>query len=323
MVRAICLFAAAMLTSGASFAQGTYPAKSVKVIVPQAAGGSSDLMARVFSEALTEALGQSFVVENKTGAGGTIGAASVATSPPDGYTLLMVDQSFVLAPNLYKTVPYDLLKDFTPISDMGQIPAALVVNPELGIKTLAEFIAYCKANPGKLNYGSGGVGSAVHLATEFFARSAGCQLTHVPFSGGGGPMMSAVVGNHVQMVLTAVPTVASFVQSGKLVALAVTTDDGKRSSTLPNVPSMGEAGLKNATLYFWYGLSGPANMPKEVVNAVHTGMKKAVANPKVKEKLEKSSAELSANGPDAFGKLLAQEQAKWQTVIRAAGIKPE
>ena len=323
MIRAICLFVVAMLVSGASFAQGTYPARAVKVIVPQAAGGSSDLMARVFSEALSEELGQSLVVENKTGAGGTIGAAAVASSPPDGYTLMMVDQSFVLAPNLYKTVPYDVLKSFTPISDMGRIPAALVVNPELGVKTLAEFIAYCKANPGKVNYGSGGVGSAVHLATEFFARSAGIELTHVPFSGGGGPMMSAVVGNHTQMVLTAVPTVASFVKSGKLVALAVTTDDGKRSPTLPDVPSMGEAGLKGATLYFWYGFSGPANMPKDVVNAVYAGMQKAVANPKVRAKLEASSAELAANGPDAFGKLLQQEQAKWSSVIRAAGIKPE
>jgi len=323
MIRAICLFVAAMLASGASWAQATYPAKSVKVIIPQAVGGSSDLMGRVLSEQLAEELGQSFVVENRTGAGGTIGSAFVANSPPDGYTLLMVDQSFVLAPNLYKTVPYDNLKDFTPISEMGRIPAALVVNPELGVKTLAEFIAYAKANPGKLNYGSGGVGSAVHLATEFFARSAGIQLTHVPFSGGGGPMMSAVVGNHVQMVLTAVPTVAPFVKSGKLVALAVTTDDGKRSPTLPDVPSMSEAGLKGATLYFWYGLSGPAGMPKDVVNAVHAGMQKAIANPKVRDKLEKQSAELAANGPDAFGKLLQQEQAKWSTVIRAAGIKPE
>src|SRR5690242_17610532 len=185
MVRAFCLIAA-MFMAGALHAQGSYPAKPVKVIVPQAPSGSSDFMARVISEQLAEELNQAFVVENRTGAGGTIGSAFVASSPPDGYTLLMVDQSFVLAPNLYKSVPYDVLKDFTPISELGRIPAALVVNPELGVKTLAEFIAYAKANPGKVNYGSAGVGSAVHLATEFFARSAGIQLTHVLFSGGGG-----------------------------------------------------------------------------------------------------------------------------------------
>lgn len=323
MIRWSTLLWLALFAATTSSAADPYPAKPVRIVVPYSPGGSSDLVARIIAQQLSEDMPQSFVVENRTGAGSTIGSGYVANAAPDGYTLLLVDFSFALAPSLYPKLSFNIPKDFTPIAEIGRIPAALVVHPSLNVKSVPELVAYAKANPGKLNYGSAGIGGAIHLATEVFNRAAGVKITHVPFAGGGGAMMSGVVGNHVQMVLTAVPTVLPFVTSGKLTALAVTTADGKRSAAMPDVPSMSEAGLSGMTVYFWYGLAGPAGLPPEVVKTVYAATQKALANPKVREQLEKQGAEISGTGPEEFTKHINAELSRWSSVIKDAGIKAE
>jgi tripartite-type tricarboxylate transporter receptor subunit TctC len=321
MLRPIVLAALALVGAVPCLAVETYPSRPVHVIVPYAPGGSTDMTARVISQQLSLELNQSFVVENKTGAGSTIGDSYVAKAPPDGYTLLLADQSLVLAPHLYKSLTFDVIKDFTPITEIGRIPAVLVVNPSLNIDTLDELVKYARANPGKLNYGSAGTGGAVHLATELFKRAANIDITHVPYNGGGGAMMSGVVGNHVQLVLTALPTVLPFVKSGQLKALAVTTSRGKRSSALPDVPSMAEAGLPDLEVYFWYGLAGPAGMPPEAVETIARGVQRSLDNPNVRDKLLAQGAELVGAGPADFGKLLRSEVTRWDAVFKTAGIK--
>jgi tripartite-type tricarboxylate transporter receptor subunit TctC len=321
MLRLIALLVCAIVGAVPCLAADTYPSRPVHVIVPYAPGGSTDMMARVITQQLAEELPQSFIVENKTGGGSSIGDAYVAKSAPDGYTLLMADQSLVLAPHLYKSVTFDVINDFTPITEIARIPAVLVVNPSLNVNTLDELIRYARANPGKLNYASAGTGGAVHLATELFRRAADIDIVHVPYNGGGGAMMSGVVGNHTQIVLTSLPTVLPFVKSGQLKALAVTTARGKRSAVLPDVPSMTDAGLQDMELYFWYGLAGPARMPPDAVDTIASGVRKSLANPRVREQLLAQGAELVGGSPGDFGNLLRSEVARWSAVIKAAGIK--
>jgi len=303
------------------FGSEIYPSKPVRVIAPMAPGSLLDISARLISQQLSEQLGKSFVVENRAGASGTIGNNFVAKSAPDGYTLLLIGPGTATVPNLYKSVPYDTVRDLAPITLIGGTAQVLVVNPALNVGTLKEFVALAQANPGKFNYSSAGAGAITHLASELFKIAAKVDISHIPYKGGG-EMTSAVLSGQAQMLLTAIPTVIAHVNSGRMRALAVTTD-GKRSPMLPEVPSMSEAGVPGMAVYFWFGLGGPAGLPKEVVDKLHAEVLKAISVPAMKERFLAQGAELVGSGPEEFRTHIRDELRRWGGVIRSAGIQPE
>ena len=311
-----------LLQASPSLSADAWPNRPVRVIVPFAAGGGVDFTGRVVSQQLSEQLRTPFLVDNRTGASGTIANAMVAKAAPDGYTLMVIDTSTAIVPGLFKSLPFDVAKDFTAISEVFRAPEALVVHPSLNVGTLQEFIALARANPGKFNYGSTGPGGAIHLSSELFKIAAKVNIAHVPYKGGG-DAISAVVGGQVQMLLTTVSTVLNQVNAGKVKALAVTAAEGKRASVLPNVPNMGEAGVQGMAVYLWFGLAGPAGLPRPLVDQLHAETVKAIAVPAVRERFSVQGGELVGSSPDEFGRLIRDEIRRWGDVTRAAGITPE
>src|SRR3990172_966726 len=309
-----------LLSLGASLGHGAevYPTKPVRVVAPFAPGGISDIVARVISQQLSEQLGKPFIVDNRTGAGGIVGNGIVAKSAPDGHTLLMVNPAFTILPGISKSLPYDTVKDFTPITQIMRVPSVLVVSPALNVNTLKEFVALAQANPGKFNYGSGGPGSALHLYSELFKIAAKVDIVHIPYKGGG-ENFAALIGGQIQMLIISVPTALQFVNSGRMRAFAVTTE-GKRAPSMPNVPSMSEAGVSGMTIYVWFGFAGPAGMPKAIVNKLHAEVVKALAAPSVKDQFIRQDAEFVGSSPAEFSKLIHNELQLWAKVIKSAGI---
>jgi len=305
---------------GASLCFGAevYPIKTVRVVAPFAPAGISDIVARVISQQLSEQLGKTFIVDNRTGAGGIVGNGIVAKSAPDGHTLLMVNPAFTILPGISKALPYDTVKDFTPITQIMRVPSVLVVSPALNVNTLKEFVALAQANPGKFNYGSGGPGSALHLYSELFKIAAKVDIVHIPYKGGG-ENFAALIGGQIQMLIISVPTALQFVNSGRMRALAVTTD-GKRAPSMPDVPSMNEAGVSGMTIYVWFGFVGPAGIPKNVVNKLHAEVVKALAASSVKNQFAGQDAELVGSSPAEFSALIHNELQRWAEVIKSAGI---
>jgi len=309
-----------LLSLGASLGHGAevYPAKPVRVVAPFAPGGISDVVARVMSQQLSEQFGKTFIVDNRTGAGGVVGNGIVAKAAPDGHTLLMVTPAFTILPGISKSLQYDSVKDFTPITQIMRVPSVLVVSPALNVNTLKDFVALARANPGKFNYGSGGPGSALHLYSELFKIAAKVNIVHVPYKGGG-ENFAALIGGQIQMLIISVPTALQFVNSGRMRALAVTTE-GKRAPSMPNVPSMSEAGVSGMTIYVWFGFAGPAGMPKAIVNKLHAEVVKALAAPSVKDQFIRQDAEFVGSSPAEFSKLIHNELQLWAKVIKSAGI---
>ena len=305
---------------GASLCFGAevYPIKTVRVVAPFAPAGISDIVARVISQQLSEQLGKTFIVDNRTGAGGIVGNGIVAKSAPDGHTLLMVNPAFTILPGISKALPYDTVKDFTPITQIMRVPSVLVVSPALNVNTLKEFVALAQANPGKFNYGSGGPGSALHLYSELFKIAAKVDIVHIPYKGGG-ENFAALIGGQIQMLIISVPTALQFVNSGRMRALAVTTD-GKRAPSMPDVQSMSEAGVSGMTIYVWFGFVGPAGIPKNVVNKLHAEVVKALAASSVKNQFSGQDAELVGSSPAEFSALIHNELQRWAEVIKSAGI---
>ena len=305
---------------GASLCFGAevYPIKTVRVVAPFAPAGISDIVARVISQQLSEQLGKTFIVDNRTGAGGIVGNGIVAKSAPDGHTLLMVNPAFTILPGISKALPYDTVKDFTPITQIMRVPSVLVVSPALNVNTLKEFVVLAQANPGKFNYGSGGPGSALHLYSELFKIAAKVDIVHIPYKGGG-ENFAALIGGQIQMLIISVPTALQFVNSGRMRALAVTTD-GKRAPSMPDVPSMNEAGVSGMTIYVWFGFVGPAGIPKNVVNKLHAEVVKALAASSVKNQFAGQDAELVGSSPAEFSALIHNELQRWAEVIKSAGI---
>jgi len=298
----------------------TYPTRPVRVVVPFAPGGTLDLTARVTSLQLSEQLARTFVVDNRTGATGIIGYSIVAKAIPDGHTLTLIDTGFAIVPSVRRSLPYDPARDFTPITQIIGVPRAVVVHPSLKVGTLKEFVALAQAHPGKLNYGSGGTGGINHLSCVLFNRAARVDIAHIPFKGAG-EATAAVVGGQVDMVIAAAPGVVPHVQAGRLRALAVTTPEGKRYSALPDVPSLGEAGVPGMTLMTWFGLAGPAGLPRTVVNRLHAEVVKALAVPLVRERFQ--GAELVGSTPDAFAAVVRDDFRLWAEVVKVAGVTPE
>jgi tripartite-type tricarboxylate transporter receptor subunit TctC len=297
----------------------TYPTKTVRLVVPFPPGGSLDIAGRLIAQKLTEMWGQTVVVENKPGAGGNIGADFVAKSPPDGYTILLGALStHAVNPNLYKSMPYDAAKDFAPITLIAVTPNVLVVNASSPVNSAREFIAYAKANPGKLAFGSGSNGSAGHLAGELFKVETGTDAVHVPFKGGA-PATQALLAGDTQFMFDNLANAMAQVKAGKLKALAVTT--AQRSPLVPDLPTMAEAGLPGFDISTWYGLFAPAGTPPAIVAKWNADVTRILNSPDIRAKLVADGAEPSPNTPEQFAQMIARELTKYARIVKVSGAK--
>ena len=308
------------LPAAQALAQKGYPEKPIRMIVPFAPGGSNDIMGRLVAGKLTENMGQQVVVDNRPGASGIIGTDLAAKAAPDGYTVLVMSLTFTVNPSIRSKLPYDTEKDLIPVTVIASAPLILVVHPSLPVKSVREFIAYAKANPGKLNFGSGGPGSTPHLAGEMLKTMAGLQMTHIPYKGGG-PALADLVGGQIQLMLENIPSTLPFVKSEKLRVLAVTSK--KRSPTVLDVPTLDEAGLKGYELTGWNGLFVPRGTPRAIVNRLHAETVKALAAPDVKQRLAAMSAEPGGESPETFAAFVKAEIRKWAKIAKEAGLKVE
>ena len=324
--RQALLMLGGLLASLPLMAQTTWPTKPVKIVVPFAPGGTTDILARAIAPELSRAFGQQFVVENRAGAGGNIGADIVAKSAPDGYTLLMgTVGTHGINKSLYSRMPYDPQKDFAPITLVAGVPNVMVVNAEkaqaAGIANVQDFIRMAKAQPGKLNMASSGNGTSIHLAGELFKSMAGVYMTHFPY-GGSGPALLALVGGDMDVMFDNLPSSMQLIRAGKLRALAVTS--AQRSAALPDVPTVEEAGgpaLKGFEASSWFGLLAPAGTPADVVQRVQQEVAKSLGSPAIKEKLLAQGAIPSGNTPQEFARLIDAEIRKWAGVVKASGAK--
>lgn len=328
MTRIARLAVAAALTAGVCMAAGSamaqtghYPSHAVRMIVPFAAGGPTDVIARVVAQKLSESLGQQFYVENLPGAGGNTGTATAAKTAGDGYTLLVVSTGFIVNPSLYaKGVPYDPVKDFTPVTLVAASPNVLTVNPNVPAKSVKELIALIKANPGKYSFAQPATGSTPHLNGELFKLAFGLDLTMVPFTGAA-PAVTSTIGGHTPIAFTALPPAMTNIKDGKLRALAVLST--KRVAALPDAPTAAEAGIAGQEGDTLTGLVAPAGTPKEIVDTLNAEIKKMVAAPEVKEKLETLGFAPVADTPAEFSERIKTETVKWSKVINDAKIKIE
>ena len=310
------LLAAAVFASAPVHAQtADYPNKVIKIIVPFTAGSATDIMARIVGERLTASMGQPVVVENRPGAGGTLGAAQVAKSEPDGYTLLVVSTGHVVNPALYGNLPYDTVADFAGVTPLAALPNMLVVAANSPFKTMAELIAATKAKPGQLNYASAGVGSATHVNAEKFRATTGMQVTHIPFKGTPETIVEVSAGR-VDFMFTPVLSSIPSIRENRMRALAVST--AKRSSARPDVPTVAEAGLPGFVFDFWIGLLAPAKTPRPVVNKLNAEVRKVLAQPEVLERLSKLGAEPMPMTPERFDSYIKEEFNTLGTIMKAA-----
>ncbi len=315
----VVLGLAAALTTPA--AQAAYPERPIRWIVPFPAAGAMDNIARTLGEEMSQTLGQSIVVENRPGAGGNIGAELVARSPADGYTMLIVANGMAVNPALYRKLTYDPIKDFAPVSLLAVVPNVLVANKaKTSAKTVPEVIASAKSQPGKYTYASAGNGTSIHLAGELFTSMAGVELLHVPYKGSG-PAVTDLLGGQVDYMFDSITSAKPHIDAGKLTAIAVTTS--KRSATLPNVPTVAEAGLPGYELSPWFAAFVPAGTPPAVVETLHRAMVDALRKPAVQKRLAAIGAEPIGSTPAELKQHLAKETDKWGKLIRARGIRAD
>lgn len=300
----------------------TYPAHPVKIVVPYTAGGSSDFVGRTIATRLAEQMKQTFTVENKPGGNAQIGAVAVARAAPDGYTLLLMGRTtHVTAPSLYNNLPYDVMKDFTPIARVVDSPVAVVVHPDVPARTLQEFIGWVKANPGKVNYGSAGVGNTLHLAGELFQRVAGVKMTHVPYKGSSQAAADLLAGR-IQVMFDLPQTPLPNIRAGKLRALAIAGTE--RVAVLPDVPTTAEAGLPGFVYGTWTGFAAPGGTPAPIVAQLHAEMNKAVANPQVQKLFGDMGMTVAPiESPQAFERFLREQIEETAKLIREIGITPQ
>jgi len=316
---AIALSGAALFASRAGADTG-YPNRPVRTVVPFPPGGTTDVIGRIAADGLGTELGQQFYIDNRGGAGGTLGADAVAKSKPDGYSLLVFHSGLTYGPALFKHLNYDVLKDFTPISLLGVAPSVLVITPSLPFYSVADLVAAAKNKPGEINYGSAGVGSSGHLAVELFQSVAGVKVTHIPFRGGG-PSVLAVIAGQVQFMIETAGSIMQQIQSGTLRPLAVTSE--ARLPELPDVPTMREAGLPDYVYSTWYGLLGPAAMDPTIVETLNKACAKVVVKVDVKMKLANAGIDTAASSAAQFAQIIRDDLDKWTKIIHAAGIQPQ
>ena len=296
-----------------------YPNRPITLIVPVPAGGSTTVMARNVADKMSTLLGQNIVVENRAGAGGTIGTRAAAKSPPDGYTIVLgYTGTFSIAPSLYADPGYDPRKDFAPIGLIGTAPSVMVVHPSVPVKTVAEFVAYAKAQAQPVSYGSPGVGTANHLAGELFASATGVKLQHIPYKGSG-PAMTDLIGGHIPMMFVPIPNSIGNVQSGKLRALAVSSP--KRSALLPELPTVQESLKKDFDVALRYGLAAPAGTPRPVIDRLNKALNEVLATADVQKRLTTEGAESLAGTPEAYGVDIDKEETMWRSLVSGLGLK--
>jgi tripartite-type tricarboxylate transporter receptor subunit TctC len=297
-----------------------YPEHALRFVVPYPPGGGTDVIARIVQGKLQSALGQNIVIDNKGGAGGSLGTDIVAKAPADGYTVLFTLNSHTVNPAIYAKLPFDTLKDFEPVGTVASLPQILVANPQFPANNVAELIALAKAKPGSLAYASVGVGSPGHLAGELFKLRTGTQMTHVPYRGGG-PAVTDVMGGQVPLLWVSIPAAAQFVKTGKLKALGVSTL--KRSAAFPDVPTLQEAGVPDFEVDSWYAMFVPAKTPKPVIAKLNQALNTTLQDPEIREKLLAQGSEAVGGTPEALGQTVNVELVKWAKLAKDASIKAE
>jgi tripartite-type tricarboxylate transporter receptor subunit TctC len=317
---ALALLIAATILRADSALADTYPSRLIRIIVPTAPGGSTDLLGRMVANHISTKTGVQVVVENRAGAGGNIGMDAVAKAAPDGYTLGFANTGLTINPYLYKSMPFDARKDLAPVGPVGDAPQLLVINAELPAKTLQEFIALAKAAPGRFNYGSAGLGSTVHLAGDQFSRSAGLDMTHVPYRGSA-PAVTDLVRGSLQMISISLGPVAGFVASDKLRVLAAASK--KRVRFLPDVPTSAEAGLPGYEMTTWFGLFAPAGTPQDIVDRLNGYLAEMLVEPATQKRLADNSIEALQMSAGEFARFLQEDSAKWERVVRDAGLQAQ
>ena len=310
---AAALFAALACTGSASAAD--YPAHAVKWIVPYPPGGTTDVLARIIAQWLSEKMGQQFIVENKPGAGNNIGTEAVVAAPPDGYTMLLVNPANGINASLYKKLPFNFIRDIAPVAGLIRTPNVMEITNSLPVKTVAEFIAYCKAHPGKINMASSGSGTSVHLSGELFKHMTGCDMTHVPYKGAG-PAITDLIAGQVQVLFDNLPSSAPHIKGGRIRALAVTS--AKREPSMPNLPTVGET-VPGYEATAWFGIGMPKGTPRAIIDKVNAEVNRALADPKMHERLAELGGAPIPGTPDDFGKVIAAETAKWAIAVKASG----
>lgn len=317
----VLVLASVLLVSGVSLhaqAQSTYPSKPVRLVVGQSPGGATDVIARLVSPKLSEQLGHTILVENRTGAAGSIGAAFVAKSTPDGYNLLVISSSYAINPSLYSDLPFDPVKDLAPVSLIAEAPFLLLVHPSMPVRSVKDLVAFAKAKPGALNYASGGNGSSGHLAGELLTYLAKVNIVHIPYKGAG-PAIVDVMAGQVHMTFGSVLSSLGHVKNGRLRALGVT--GSTRSSVMAELPTIAEAGVPGYQTTTWYGLMAPTNTPAAIINKLSEEMKKAVESPEVRNKISADGADPRGSTPKQFQTHLASEMKRVSEIIKRAGIK--
>jgi tripartite-type tricarboxylate transporter receptor subunit TctC len=301
-------------------AADNYPSKSIKWVVPFTPGGAMDTMARTLGDKMSQSMKQPIVIENRPGAGGVIGSTMVAKSEPDGYTMMIVSIGHAVNPSLYPRLSYDSIKDFEPVSLVGVVPNVLVVNPSIKASNVSELVALAKQQPGKLTFASAGSGTTIHLAGELFASMANIDILHVPYKGSA-PAVTDLMGRQVDMMFDSVSSAKPYIDSGRLKPLAVTTN--KRSSVLPNVPTVAESGIKGYELNGWYAVFVPAKTPQPIVNRLNEELVKALKQPEVKARFTQIGAEAVGSTPAELAQYLKSETTKWSEIVRARNIKAD
>jgi tripartite-type tricarboxylate transporter receptor subunit TctC len=308
----------ALAAAGASLA-ADYPVRSVRWIVPYPPGGTTDVLARIMAQWLSEKMGQQFIVENKAGGGNNIGTEAVVRAAPDGYTMLLVNPANGINATLYKSLPFNFIRDIAPVAGLVRTPNVMEVTPSLPVKTVAEFIAYCKANPGKINMASSGSGTSVHLSGELFKSMTGCQMLHVPYKGAG-PALTDLIAGQVHVIFDNLPSSSPFIKGGRIRALAVTS--AHRDPSLPDVPTVGET-VPGYEATAWFGIGMPRGTPREIVEKVNAEVNRALADPKMRERLAELGGTPIAGTPEDFGNVIKSETEKWAKVVISSGAKVE
>jgi tripartite-type tricarboxylate transporter receptor subunit TctC len=314
MVAASCMSAAA----GTASAQQDYPTRSIRMIVGVAPGGATDILARAIGIKMGENLRQQVIVDNRPGANHIIGSEMTAKSPPDGYTIQMVPEGFVINPAIYNKLPFDTLRDFSAVAIVAQVPNVLVVHPSLPVRTVKEFITLARARPGQLSYGTSGVGAPSHMSAELFKVYTRVEYTHIPYKGQA-PAVMDLLGGHLQFAFPSIPASIAFFKSGRLIPLGVTTVT--RASALPEVPTIQESGVPGYEVSGWYGVIGPAAMPKALVARINREINSVLQVAETRDSLSKQGAEPRTATPEEFSAIMASDQQKWAKVVAAAGIK--
>ena len=308
------LFTCLAIIAGAASA-ADYPTKPIKLVVAWSPGGTTDILARIIAQGLSEKLGETVLVENKPGGGNNIGTEYVIRSAPDGYTLNMTNPANAINATLYKNLPFNFINDTVPVAGVVRTPNVMVITGALPVKTVAEFIAYCKANPTTVNMASSGSGSSIHLSGELFKIMTGCKMAHIPYKGAG-PALNDLIAGQVQVMFDNLPSSAGFIKDGRIRALAVTTP--VREASLPNVPTVAET-VTGYEASAWFGISAPKGTPRDIVEKLNTAVNQLLAEPKIQKRLSELGGTPIPGTPEDFGKLISNDTQKWERVVKSSG----